>query len=80
MSNEEIPSVWSKGYVHEAELPCWSCLGEGTVDGYECGVCLRKGKYRVGCGGLAEMDEQHPALGGNCFRCGIVGVEELRTA
>ena len=77
MNDETVPSHWSRGFIHSADLECWSCLGAGEIDGYECGVCNYKGTYHVGCGGPAEMDEAHPAIGGNCFQCGMVAVEEL---
>ena len=74
---ETIPSRWTRGYVHSARLVCFSCDGSGQVEGYTCGVCVGAGTYQAGCGGAAELDEEHPAIGANCFRCGMVASEEV---
>ena len=65
--NDDIPSVWTGGYVHRASLVCSSCDGSGMVDKFVCGACLGAGKYSVLCGGAAELDVSHPALGAYCL-------------
>ncbi len=80
MTNADIPSRFSVmgAYEHYAEIRCWSCDGAGTVQGYVCGICLRKGTFTVGCGGRGELDDKHTALGGWCEQCGNKPYEEFR--
>ena len=61
------PSVWAGGYTHRATLTCQSCDGSGMVESFVCGACRGKGEYTITCGGAAEMDLQHPALGAYCL-------------
>ena len=76
--NEDTPSHWTPGYVHRATLACPSCEGSGRVDSFVCGACLGAGKYSVICGGPAEMDLQHPALGAYCIsEQRVVPLEEV---
>lgn len=74
----DTPSAWSSGYVHRATLVCPSCDGSGMVQSFVCGACFGKGEYAVTCGSAAEMDLEHPALGGYCLsEQRTVPIEEL---
>ena len=66
--NEDIPSKWQAGYTHRAEIECWSCDGTGEVQGYRCGICNGKKVLKVGCGGAAEVDPLHAAIGAYCLK------------
>ena len=76
--SEATPSHWAQGYVHRATLVCPSCDGSGLVDSFVCGACVGAGKYSVICGGAAEMDLEHPALGAYCIaEQRVVPLEEV---
>lgn len=83
--SESIPSHWLDvrifegmpwEYVHFATPTCVACEGRGMVlipelgREYECGVCEGVGHTRITCGGKAEIDPNHPALGAYCTSCG----------
>ena len=66
--NEDIPSVFTPGYIHHRKTSCPSCLGGGFFNGGEtvCGVCWGNGTTEKGCIGIAEVDLNHPQLGAYC--------------
>ena len=76
--SEHIPSAWTRNYTHRATFVCPSCNGSGMVGSFICGACSGKGEYSVTCGGPAEVDLEHPALGGFCIaEQRVVPLEEL---
>jgi hypothetical protein len=75
--DDTVPSIFKAGFVHRAKVRCYSCGGQGTVQGYPCGICCvheggvpkpGAGDVSVGCGGEAEIDMHYGTA--YCKGCG----------